>query len=699
MIDRGSVLATLYRYELRMLMRDRRTLVVSVLLPILLMPLFFLISLWNERAREERYEERVFSYAVSGPESELVRDLAVAGENEAELARLRRPPADAQDSLLRLLEKESLDPAAELAAQELHFFVVTREAITEVGGPEALAQALELPLVRIVYRANWDESAIAAREMESRLGLGRLVERRELLDERGFGVREDLVAAIESHDVATAEQRGGSLLGRFAPLVLLFFLITGGSVVAADIIAGEKERGTLETVLTTSVRRGELVAAKQLVILTVGVVISLVQIANLAVYVGLEVIEVPESLAVDLSPSTLIVLLWLFLPLAGLVAGVLLLASGRARTYKEFQFYHFPIFMVMLALGAAALLPGVVLRSGVVLVPVANLSVAIREVLTGHFDVPMLVIAWTISTAAAVLGARWTMEALSKERLITGGGLERGEWQGGPALFPRRVLAWFAVMWVAIFLGASIVPLFRNLHGQLLFNLVIVMLGGSLLMIRHYRLDLREALALRPVRPVVILAVVLGAPGLFLTGVALARLSGLLFPVPERMLEEFGRTLMPEAIPVWEMLLILAVLPGICEEIAFRGALLHGLRRRYSPVVLCLVVGLIFGLFHLDLVRVLPTAFLGVTVAAVTLVTGSLYPAMLWHALHNTTAFLIGSAGVAVDELDAGVYVPGAIVAGLALTLLWKNRTPYPDLRRGWPFDAKLFSKKKKRGT
>jgi len=249
------------------------------------------------------------------------------------------------------------------------------------------------------------------------------------------------------------------------------------------------------------------------------------------------------------------------------------------------------------------------------------------------------------------------------------------------------------VMWVAIFLGASIVPLLQNLYGQLLFNLVIVMLGGSLLMIRRYRLDPREALALRPVKPVVVLAVVLGAPGLFLTGVALARLSGALFPLPERLLEEFARTLMPEAMPLWKTLAILAVLPGICEEVAFRGVLLHGLRRRFSPPVLCLVVGLIFGLFHLDLVRILPTAFLGVTVAAVTLVTGSLYPAMLWHALHNATAFLASDAGIQVEELGAGVYLSGALVAALAFALLWRNRTPYPGLRLGWR------SAKKKRGA
>lgn len=106
-----------------------------------------------------------------------------------------------------------------------------------------------------------------------------------------------------------------------------------------------------------------------------------------------------------------------------------------------------------------------------------------------------------------------------------------------------------------------------------------------------------------------------------------------------------SRAILPAEVPLWELLLLVAVLPGICEEITFRGVLLHGLRRRLRSVALCLVVRGIFALFHLSLVRLLPTFLIGIVLAALTLVTGSLYPAVLWHALSNAFAILAEEAG------------------------------------------------------
>ncbi len=681
----SSPLATLVLYELRMLLRDRRTILISVVLPVLLMPLFFYASFLAERGREKRQEAETYRYAVTGPESALARELIAAGTRLAgtQATPGTEPVAPRPARLLHLEEVESTAAAADFAAGAVDAYLETRAAVAAEGSP--VAEALALPQMRIVYRSNQDASSTAAEEISRLLDEGRVERRRAALDAHGFPVAEDQVAVLEDHDVATAEQRTGATLGRFATLFVLLFLISGGSVVAADTIAGEKERGTLETLLTTSVSRTELVAAKQLVILILGVTIAVVQLLCVAVYVGFGVIEVPASFAVDLSLLKLVVLLLLLLPLAALVASTLLLASGLARTYKEFQIYFFPVFVLLLAPAGAALLPGVELRSGIVLVPIANLAVAVREVLIGETDLPMLALAWGVSMAAAAGAARWTLHTLSTERLITASEYDRGEWEGGAALFPRRVLGWFAVMWVIVFLAASNVPLLAELHGQLLFNLVGVFLGGSLLMIRCYRLETRQALALRPVRPAVWVAVALGAPGLFLSGITLARFSGWLFPIPRRWLEEFTRTLLPPGLPLWELLLILAVLPAVCEEIAFRGVLLHGLRQRFHPVLLCLVVGTVFGLFHMDLARLLPTAFLGTALAAVTLLTGSLYPAIVWHGLNNATAILAEHVGFPLDNLGAGSYAAGIVVAVLAFALLWRYRTPYPGLLRVTP--------------
>ena len=95
------------------------------------------------------------------------------------------------------------------------------------------------------------------------------------------------------------------------------------------------------------------------------------------------------------------------------------------------------------------------------------------------------------------------------------------------------------------------------------------------------------------------------------------------------------------------------------------------------------MVGVIFGFFHVSLWRIVPTAFLGTLLAAVVLLTGSTYPAMLWHALNNACALIPAELGwVAADfELPPWIYPLG--VAGLAASfaVLWAVRRPYPGLR------------------
>ena len=129
------------------------------------------------------------------------------------------------------------------------------------------------------------------------------------------------------------------------------------------------------------------------------------------------------------------------------------------------------------------------------------------------------------------------------------------------------------------------------------------------------------------------------------------------------------------------LLLFLTVLPGIFEELTFRGMLLHGLHRRLRPALLVLVVGVVFGIYHVALFRFVPTACLGVMFAAVTLLTGSIYPAMLWHALNNALGVLAYKLQVPEAGLDPVCYFAAGGMLAAAFWIFWRNRTPYPGLK------------------
>ncbi len=88
-----------------------------------------------------------------------------------------------------------------------------------------------------------------------------------------------------------------------------------------------------------------------------------------------------------------------------------------------------------------------------------------------------------------------------------------------------------------------------------------------------------------------------------------------------------------------------------------------------------------FGLMHVSLFRLLPTAYLGVLLAGVTLVTGSVFPAMLWHFLNNLLGVSSSTLDIPWGAFGADVYGAAAVALALCAWILWRNRTPYPGLR------------------
>jgi sodium transport system permease protein len=644
--DRGATW-TLLACELRMLLRDRRTLVIAVVAPLVLFPLLILAMRAAERTRAADLAAAEVGWAARGERAAEARALV-----QAAAALL---PVDSAGVPIRRFREAPLVAAGVVPDDSVAALLAdgTLQLIV------SLATTDSVPLLRLTYREDRERSRDGAAALAAALDSLNSIRRSAAL--RGVGLAPaDELAAVETQNLASGERQGRALLGFLITPLFVLLLVSGGAVFAADAIAGEKERGTLETLLTTAARRADIVRAKQLAVLAVGIAITLINVANLLLYAGIGVIELPSSMALRMPPGTALLVLLLFLPVAALVSAVLLALSGFVRSYKEYQGLLFPIFVIFVVPAAACVLPGVRLRSAIAVVPIANISVAIREVLAGIFDVPFLALAFLSTTAAAAVAARLTTRALSAERLIAPD-TEDAAGLPGPARFRRHLLRNFALLWAALFLVSLWTGDRLDLRAQVTVNLVVLFLGASLLMLRRYRLDARDALSLRAPRARVWLAVLVGAPSAYVTGIGLGQLTQLLFPVPERVLEAFAQYILPPDLPLWQVLFFLALLPGICEEIAFRGLLLHGLRGRLSTAALCATVGLVFGLFHVDLFRIIPTAYLGTILAAVVVLSGSIYPAILWHALNNATGLVPAYFGIEPEAPEWWMYALAAV--------------------------------------
>jgi sodium transport system permease protein len=169
--------------------------------------------------------------------------------------------------------------------------------------------------------------------------------------------------------------------------------------------------------------------------------------------------------------------------------------------------------------------------------------------------------------------------------------------------------------------------------------------------------------------------VLFAIPAGYVTAIGVFKVVNVIIPAPQQLLERFSEDVIPKGMPTWEIVFYVAILPAICEELAFRGILLSGLRRKFKPAALIVGIGIIFGLFHVTLYRIAPTAALGMVLTAIALMTGSVFPGMLLHAGNNTLG-VIGGSWFSVDTLRWPHFAAATAIFALSLWLIYRNRTP-----------------------
>jgi sodium transport system permease protein len=312
-------------------------------------------------------------------------------------------------------------------------------------------------------------------------------------------------------------------------------------------------------------------------------------------------------------------------------------------------------------------------------IPCLNVTLLARELLLGRVSWPSVLavlgatVAW--GCAALTLAAR----IYSSERFLDLGPREPSAGRSPDAEPPTvgHALVLFSVAFVMLYFVWM--PLQRRqLELGLLASEWIGLLGLTVLFVLFTRRSLAGTLRIAPATPS-------GWLGAALVGLSawawVAMLSEWVSPVPKEVLEHLRRSLIPTdgSRGLFGTLALVAFTPALCEEALFRGPILRGLRSRLGPLSAALVTGLLFGIFHVEISRILPTAVLGVLLSLIALQTGSILPAMLAHLLNN--ALLVIQAYLGLDErmgewgtgLSIVVLLVSLTLTGLGLALTRKR--------------------------
>ncbi|MCS7045235.1 MAG: ABC transporter permease subunit, partial [Gemmataceae bacterium] len=488
------------------------------------------------------------------------------------------------------------------------------------------------------------------------------------------------------------------LLVRIFPFMLVMWSLAGALYPAVDLCAGEKERGTMETLLITPAGREEIVLGK---FLTIWLFSAASAVLNL-ISMGLTSWQFSRHLPAGTLPAAALV--WcvlLSLPLAALFSAVSLAIGAYARSSKEGQYYLMPLFIVTMPLIFLTLAPGVELSPFYSLVPVTGVALLMQRLMTAPSleQVPWLYFIPVLAPIALYswLALRWAIDQFQREEVLfrEAERIDVGLWlrhlfrDKAPTATAAQAYSCFALLigcrWLVMDLGTHLpVTTFTTIH------LLAFVAAPVLIMSVVLNNDPRGTLALRlptwrDLGLAAVLAVLLLPP---LAGAAVTVFSR--FPHLTQLLEDrqpFMQSLrlLLESEPfgrgdLVRYVVAFALVPALCEELAFRGFLLTGLLNRYRPRTAILLCSFLFALFQMNVFHFVPAFFLGVVLGLLTVRSRSLLPAMLFHLLHN--AALLATVPLKAHLDPALLHEIGPYVVVFSLTvafslLWWLYRRPY----------------------
>lgn len=382
-----SAISVVYRKELTEWLRDRRTLISTVLVPLLAFPIL-MVGI-----------TALATVMIGNAEKEVPKVMILGGEDSPLfLERLQK------------LDQLAIVPYSADWKDQISNKVI-RAAVEIPRGFQASLADGTASTVHIYYYEG---------ELKSSFGANHL---QKAIEEYRDSVVKDRLAAnnlpasvltpfeIKQENVAPPEKVSGASIGGFIGYAVILLCLTGAMYPAIDLTAGEKERGTIETVLSSPISRFDLVFGKFLLVFSASLVSAILSVTSMGTsfailgHSHLMTSSGGQSLNLHLGLLSVLAVFFMALPLAVLFSAVLMTIALFAKTYKEAQSYLTPLTFLVVIPAVASVMPGVELTPKLALIPVLNTSLVCKEIITGtyHWNSIILIFTSTCVYAAAAL--------------------------------------------------------------------------------------------------------------------------------------------------------------------------------------------------------------------------------------------------------------------------------------------------------
>lgn len=766
---------TVYRKELTETLRDRRTLMAMVFVPVILYPVLMIVLMQALSSEKGRQEESKYSIIVPNEAHKTWLEGILAREDAEQIAE--------QEALDAAVESIGQDAAAagsgraafrtQLGSRQIQIDVADDpgkmwEAISSgqyhggvVVRPEPTTDGAVVPnrVVQILYSDTNPLSEVIYRQLNMIFSheAERIV-RQRVTDLAGNA---DVLSPIATTNLSTTspDKQFSKVLALIVPFLLVTMMVTGAMYPAIDLTAGERERGTLETLAVSPVPVGQIVAGKFGVIVTIAMVTTALNLASMTAVIqfggiskligaststtaALEEMQAEEivrnkpvapgssaalqrahigmrqELEKETNKRTGFVLtaapivLLSMIPFAVLFGGVMLAVCSFAKSFKEAQNYMMPVMMsAIVPAMVVSYMPTIELEGPLMVTPVANIVLLMRELFLGNFRIDAVAVVLLSTCLYAAAAVAMATRIYGNEAVLFN---DVGSYKTlllRKFMRPQRVpSAAFALLTLALifpinfFIQSSIVTTnsgWMDISRAVGITQIGLFLGAVVFLAWYVKLDLKETFSLRMPSFTHGFAAGLIAIGIVPFAATLNQYLYATFPPTEQMQRMMqAEEQLVSGIPIWAIIVFFAFLPGICEEFAFRGLLLTGLRDRIGQWRTILVVGLIFGAFHMYVHKIPPIAVMGMLLAFVCIRTGSILPGILIHIANNALGAITSNLAATKDysllqffglPLPSEEFVPGdysiaprtivfiaAVFLGLAIMAIRPRRSTEP---------------------
>ena len=389
---------TIFAKEMKDILRDRRTLILMIIIPLVLFPLIINIS------------SKFMMKLETSARTKILRVGVITNENDnriLESVKLR------EDMKLENINNEDLIESM-ITADNLDFCIVLDKHF------DKKVKELKQGEIRLYFKSS-------AKNDISKIRINELLTsyKNDLIAERFTELNLDpkVVKAVQiiEKDIVSAKEKFGEKIGGFIPYLFVIFCFIGAMYPAIDLGAGEKERGTIETLLVSPATRFQIVIGKFIVVTLSGIISATLTFVGLYATLKLNS-EIPSEIldlilrVIDI--NSIIVIFTLIIPISVFFAGVLLSFSFFANSFKEAQSIMTPFNFIVIIPAFIGTLPGMKLTFVTSMIPILNVSLASKEIISGTINNFNLAVVYISMFLLAAISLFICIKLFSREDVI-----------------------------------------------------------------------------------------------------------------------------------------------------------------------------------------------------------------------------------------------------------------------------------------